>query len=247
MERFGSSKLRIGWISTALLLTGLVLGGVRPGEGGNLLVFGAAIPLSSFTMFVDPVAFFRGILSDAIYTFVPATLLLTAVFPAVRAVQEADYAGMFRTLLMALVNGLFYSQVLLLVVWAASYRLLGNPLPGALCLADLNASLLGVQLLLWAMALAALFRSNAGVALLLALALKGLGKYMAWGGEYLGDPDLFSIPPFLVKTMGLLGRLLPTGQVPSDPFAWTALPLSLGAPLVLLVLFKLLPGKTRKG
>jgi hypothetical protein len=247
MSQFGSSKLRILWISVALLLAGVVIGGVRPGDGGSLLVFGAAIPMGSFSMFGDPAALFRGILSDAIYATVPATVLLTAVFPAIAATKSASLAELFRTILFGFVNGLFYSQVLLIPLWAASYRLMGNPLPGALCLADLNAVVLGFQLLLWAMALAALFRSNAGIALLLTFALKALGKYMAWGGEYLGDPDMFSVPKVVVKAMAFLGKLLPTGQVPSDPLAWSALPLSIGGPLVLLLLFRLIPGRKGKG
>ncbi len=247
MERFGSTKLRIVWASLALLLTGLVLGALRPADGGNLLVFGIPVPLSSMSVMVSPAAFFRGILTDAIYTLVPLTFLLSALLPTLEAARGEGLPETFKTLGYAVVNGLFYSQVLLLPLWAASYRLVGQALPGALCLADLNAIVLGFQLLLWTMALAALLRSNPGLALLFAFGLRTAGKYLAWGGEYLGDPDLFTVPPFLVKTMAFLGKLLPTGQVPSDPFAWTALPLSIGGPLLLLVAFKFIPkGKGAK-
>jgi hypothetical protein len=66
---------------------------------------------------------------------------------------------------------------------------------------------------------------------------------MAWGGEFLGDLD---VPKGIVKTMAMLGKALPSGQLPSDPLAWTALPLSLGVPLVLAALLLLLPAKAAK-
>lgn len=243
MERFGSSRLRIVWACFSLLAAGIVLGGVRPAEGGNLLVFGTPIPLSSMTILVDPVALFRGALTNVITTLVPWTLLLTAIFPVAESVRGGSLAETFKTLGLGLLNGLFYSQVILLPVWAASLRLVGSPLPGPLCLADLNATLLGIQLTLWATALVALIRSNPGMAVLATAGLQTLGKYMAWGGEYLGDPDVFSVPKALVKLMSLLGKLLPTGQVPTDPMALTALPLSLGGPILLLVAAQLLQGK----
>jgi hypothetical protein len=111
----------------------------------------------------------------------------------------------------------------------------------------MNAVVLGFQLLLWSLALSLLLRSNRGLAILFAIGLRGLGGVLSWGGEFLGNPDLFAIPPFLVKTMAFLGHLLPTGQVPSDPFGWSALPLSLGGPWLLAGLLLLIPSKQGRG
>jgi len=245
MDRFGSSRLRIVLVCLSLLLVGLVLGGVRP-DGTNLSVFGTSIPINALTMLVDAGAVFRGGLIAAISGLVPATFLLTTFFPIHEAIQSGRLKALPLALGTGILNGLFYTQILLLPIWAASFRLLGNPFPGALCMADLHSVILGLQLLLWALFLARILVSNPGWALLLAFALRAVGGYLAWGGEYLGDPDLFQIPAFLVKGMTLLGRLLPTGQLASDPLAWTALPLSLGGPLVLLILMLLVPGRKAK-
>jgi len=86
-------------------------------------------------------------------------------------------------------------------------------------------------------------KSNRGIAVLAAYALSGVGKLMVWGGEWLGDLE---VPKALVKTMGLLGQMLPSERLPSDAPAWAALPLALGAPLLLAVLLALLPGKAAK-
>ncbi len=242
MNRFGSSKLRIIWACLSLLVAGLVIGGVQPAEGGNLTIFGTPVTLSSMTILVDPAQVFRGALTEAIGTLVPFTLLLTAILPLMDTLRKGSLKDLLVDLGLGLLNGLFYSQILLLPIWAASYRLLGHPFPSALCLADLSAILLGLQLTLWTGAMLLLVRSNAGVALLLAIALQSLGKYMTYGGEYLAD----LAPNAVVKTMAFLGRLLPTGHVSSDPFAWSALPLSVGVPLVLLVALTFLPKKKGK-
>lgn len=243
MNRFGSSRLRVVWAALCLAAAVLVVLGVQPAEGGNLTVFGTLVTLNSMTMLVDPVQVFRGALTEAIGTLVPYTLLLSAVLPLMETLRKGALKDVLADLGLALLNGLFYSQVLLLPLWAASYRLLGNPLPGPLCLADLSAVLLGMQLLLWTGALMLVVRSNAGIALLAALALQSLGKYMTYGGDYLAE----LAPAWTVKTMAFLGHLLPAGHVSSDPFAWQALPLSVGVPLLLLVGLSLLPRKKAKG
>jgi len=243
MDRFGSSRLRIVLACLSLLLAGLVLGGVRPAEGSNLSVFGTPIPISALTMLVDPKAIFRGGLSAIISGVVPATFLLTTFFPVHEALQSGRLKALPLGLGMGILNGLFYTQVILLPIWAAGFRLLDGIFPAALCMADLHAVLLGLQLLLWALLLARLLVSNPGWGILLSFALSTVGRYLTWGGEYLGDPDLFQVPTLVVKSMATLGKLLPTGQLPSDPMAWTALPLSIGGPLVILVLLLLLPAK----
>jgi hypothetical protein len=247
MERFGSSKLRIVWACAALLLAGLVLGGVQ-GFGGpqgtDFRAFGTSFPLDAMGI-VDPKDVFRGALTTAIYGVVPFTILFAAFQPVVEMLHSERWKGLLLGPLLGLLHGLFYSQVLILPLWALAFRTLGSFLPGSLALTDMNAVVLGFQLLLWSLALSLLLRSNRGLAILFAIGLRGLGGVLSWGGEFLGNPDLFAIPPFLVKTMAFLGHLLPTGQVPSDPFGWSALPLSIGGPWLLAGLLLLIP--VRKG
>ena len=249
MERFGSSKLRIVWACVALVLAGLALGGIQ-GFGGpdgtEFRAFGSSIPLGAMGIMDNAKDAFRGALTTSIYGVVPFTILFSAYLPAVAMLHGEGWKGLLLGAPLGLLHGLFFSQVLILPLWAVSFRTLGSFLPGALALADLNAILLGFQLLLWSLALSLLLRSNQGLAVLLAIGLRGLGGLMAWGGEFLGNPDLFSLPPFLVKAMAFLGHLLPTGQVPSDPFAWSALPLSIGGPWVLAGLLRLIPARKGK-
>lgn len=249
MEKFGSSKLRIVWACVAILLTGLVLGGIQ-GFGGpdgtEFRAFGASVPLGAMNI-VDPKDAIRGALISAIYAVVPLAVLLGSYLPAAEMLHGERWKGLLLGPLFGLVHGLYYSQVLILPLWALAFRTLGSFLPGTVALADLNALLLGFQLLLWSLALSLLLRSSRGLPLLLAFGLKALGGVMSWGGEFLGNPDLFAIPPFLVRTMVFLGHLFPTGQVPSDPLAWTALPLSVGGPWVLAGLLLLIPVKAGKG
>ena len=253
MDRFGSSKLRIVWACVAILLFGIVLGGIQGfggPDGSEFRAFGASVPLGSMGIMDNARDAARATLSSSIYTLVPFTILLASYVPAAEMLQGERWKGLALGPAFGLLHGLFYSQVLILPLWALAYRTLGSFLPGTLALVDLNAVVLGFQLLLWALALSLLLRSSRGLALLLALGLKALGGFMAWGGEFLGNPDLFTVPAFLVKSMAFLGKLLPTGQVSSDPFAWSALPLSVGGPWLLAALLLLIPskaGKARKG
>jgi hypothetical protein len=245
MDRFGSSKLRMVWAGICLLLAGLVLAGVQGlGEGGNqLMVCGAAIPMG----FEDPKPYVIQNLARIIYSVVPAVILLGGIIPLGEWLASGGrgerYRGLVAGSALAFVHGLFLGQLALLPVLAASFRLLGNPFAPALMLADLNAVILGLQLLLWAAALGLLLKSNRGLAVLVAYGLSEVGRIMAWGGEFLGDLD---VPRLVVKAMALLGKALPTGQLPSDPLAWSALPLSLGVPLLLAALLVLLPAKAAK-
>lgn len=250
MDRFGSSRLRIVWACVAILLAGLALGGVQ-GFGGpdgtEFRAFGASIPLGAMGIMDNARDVFRGALTASIYGLVPLTLLFSSYRPVQEMIDSEGWRGLLLGPPLGLLHGLFYAQVLILPLWALAFRTLGSFLPGALALANLNAVVLGFQLLLWSLALGRVFRSNRGIAVLAALGLRGLGGYLAWGGEFLGNPDLFAVPPFLVKTMAFMGKLLPTGQVPSDPFAWSALPLSLGGPWLLIGLLGLLPAKKGMG
>ena len=223
MDRFGSSKLRMVWTGLCLLLTGLVLTGVQGfgADGSQLMVLGTGIPLG----FEDPKPYVIQNLGRIIYTLVPAVILLGGFIPLGEWLASGSRGERLKGLLLgsglAYAHGLFLSQVLLLPVLAASYRLLGSPFAPAILLADLNAVVLGLQLLLWAAALGLLLKSNRGLAILLAYGLNEVGRIMAWGGEFLGDLE---VPHGLVKAMALAGKALPSGQLPSDPLAWTALP-----------------------
>lgn len=244
MDRFGSSRLRIVWASLCLLLAGLVLGSVQGfGAEGQLQIFGTGLPLG----FEDPKPYVTDNLGRLVYTIVPAIILLGGFIPLGDWLTAGSRGERFKGLLLgsglAFVHGLFLSQLAILPVLAASYRLLGNPVAPSILLADLNAVVLGLQLLLWAAALGLLMKSSRGLAIVLAYGLHEIGRIMAWGGEFLGDLE---VPKALVKAMAILGKALPSGQLPSDAMAWTALPLSVGVPLLLAALWLLLPAKGAK-
>jgi hypothetical protein len=246
MDRFGSSKLRIVWASVALLLAGVVLGGVQGfGGDGSLILFGNGLPLGFVSD--DPRAWAAEMLGRVIFALVPAIVLLGGIVPLGDWMASGNRPERFKGLALgaplAFAHGIFLSQVALLPVLAASYKLLGNPLSPRILLADTNALLLGLELLLWSAALGCLLRSNRGLAIILAFGLQEVGRIMAWGGEWLGDLDF---PKAAVKLMAFLGRALPSSQLPTDPFAWKALPVSLGVPILLAALLLLLPGKAPK-
>jgi len=245
MDRFGSSLFRIVWACVCLLLAGLVLGGIQGfgGDGSQLVVFGTGIPLG----FQDAKPYVTEGLGRLIYTVIPAVILLGAFLPvadwAAAPAKGERFKGLFLGLGLGLVHGLFLSQLAMLPMLAASYRLLGSPFAPSVLQADLNALLLGLQLLLWSLALAQLVKSNRGIAILLAYALAAIGKMLAWVGEFGRDLEM---PKTLVKSLAFLGHLLPTESLPTDPLAWTALPLCIGGPLLLAALLLLLPGKAAK-
>jgi hypothetical protein len=247
MDRFGSSKLRIVWACVCILLSGVVLGGVGGfgGDGSQVMIFGTGIPVGFVAD--DPKAWAADLLGRLIFTVVPAVILLGGVFPLGQWLDAGSRPGRLKGLAlgspMAFLHGLLLSQLAILPVMAASFRLLGNPLSPRILLADTNAVLLGLELLLWSAALGCLLKSNRGLAVILAFGLQEVGRVMAWGGEFLGDLDF---PKAGVAAMAFLGKALPSSQLPSDPFAWKALPLSLGLPNALAALLVLLPGKGGK-
>jgi hypothetical protein len=245
MDRFGSTKLRMVWGCVCLLLAGLALTSIQGfGEGGTqLMVFGTGIPLG----FEDPKPYVIQNLGRLVYTVVPAVILLGGFVPLGEWLGAGSRGERLQGLLagaaLAFLHGLFLGQLAVLPVLAACWRLLGTPLAPSILLADVNALVLGLQLLLWAAALGLLLRSNRGLAVLLAYGLTEVGRIMAWGGEFLGDLD---VPGWLVKTMAFLGMSLPTGQLPSDPVGWKALPISLGVPFLAALLLLLVPAKAAK-
>ncbi len=245
MDRFGSSLFRIIWACACLLLAGLVLGGIQGfgGDGSQLMIFGVAIPLG----FQDAKPYVTQGLGRLIYTMVPAVILFGAFLPLTEwttaTAKGERIKGLFLGLGLALAHGLFLSQLAMLPMLAASYRLLGSPLAPSILQADLNALLLGLQLLLWTVALALVIRSNRGIAILLAYGLAAIGRVLAWVGEFGQDLE---VPRALVKSVAFLGHLLPTETLPTDPLAWNALPLCLGGPLLLAILLMFRPGKAPK-
>ncbi|MDP2877297.1 MAG: hypothetical protein Q8O00_14015 [Holophaga sp.] len=245
MDRFGSSLFRIVWACAFLLLAGLVLGGIQGfgGDGSQLVIFGTGIPLGM----QDTKPYVTDALARLIYTIVPAVILLGGYLPvADRAAASAKgerFKGLFLGLGLAIVHGLFLSQVAMLPMLAAGYRLLGSPFAPSILQADLNAVILGIQLLLWTVALSMVVKSNRGIAILLAFSLAAVGKLMAWIGEFGLDLEM---PKALVKSLAFLGHLFPTESLPREPLAWNALPLSIGGPLLLAILLLLLPGKAAK-
>ncbi|WP_306590981.1 hypothetical protein [Geothrix sp. 21YS21S-4] len=246
MDRFGSSKLRIGWTLACLFLTGLIVMGVRgqQGEDGSqLIVFGTMVPLGADSLR----AYALGNLQSAMYWVVSLVVLLGAYIPVSQwtaaAARGERLKGFFAGTGLGFAHGLFMSQVALIPVWALSWRLLGQAWPAELLRADLHGLLLGLQMLLWAVLLSRLLKSSAGLALLLTLLLRELGPRLSFFLDFGQD---LGWSAGQVKALEVLVRLLPMAQLPSDPFSPLALPLSIGGPLVLGALAMLLPAGGRR-
>lgn len=241
MDRFGSSRLRIVWASVFLLLTGVVLAAIRS-NGNNLLVFGATLPMGDET--VNTYA--TSNLGVLVYWVVPLVILMGGFLGLAGALQASTFGerfkGLFITTGLAFTHGLFLSQVALVPLWAVAWKLLGTPFPPALLQANLLGLLLGLQLLLWSAILMRIVQSNAGLAVLLAFLLKEIGSRLVYVVDF---GELMGFSPGAVKAVNALVHMLPSGQLPSDPFSPLALPLSIGGPLVLAALLCALP--SRKG
>lgn len=241
MNRFGSSKLRIVWACVSLLLVGLVLTGVRgiSPDGSQLVVFGTGIPMG-----FDVKPYVAENLQRLGYTTVYAVILSGGFIPLGEWMNSGSLGERFKALslgiLLAFLHGLFLSQIAILPVLATGYRVMGNFADPLLLRADLNACLLGLQLLLWTAFLGQVIKSNRGLAVLFSLVLLALGKVLSWCGEFGSDLDW---PRGLVATFAVLGKLLPTEKLPSDPLALTSLPLCLGGPIILTAIMLMLPSK----
>ena len=247
MDRFGSSKLRIGWTLVCLFITGLVVMGFqgRQGpDGSQIVAFGTAVPLGADTLR----SYLVGNLQGLMYWLVSLVVLLGAFVPVSQwtaaAARGERLKGFFLGTGLGFVHGLFLSQVALLPVWALCGRVLGQAWPPELLRADLHGLLLGLQMLLWAVLLARLLKSSAGLALLLTLVLRELGPRLSFFLDF--GPDM-GWSAGQVKALGFMVALLPMAQLPSDPFSMTALPVSIGGPLVLGALAMLLPAAGTKG
>ncbi|HXC15873.1 MAG TPA: hypothetical protein VNV60_00380 [Holophagaceae bacterium] len=239
MDRFGSSKLRIVWTLVFLFLAGLVFMAVKggTGDGGStLVVMGTPVPLGMDTL----ESYVTGNLRALIYACVPLVVLLGGFAPlapmAGAGARGERFMGLTGGVFFAFVHGLFLSQVMLLPVWAATWRLTGHVFPGDLLKADGLALLLGLQLLLWSMVLMRVLRSNPGLGLLLALLLREVGSRLQYFADFGQDLGLSAGQ---AGAMATLHKLLPSGQLPTDPFSTGGLLLSIGGPLLLgfIVLF----------
>jgi hypothetical protein len=246
MDRFGSSKLRIGWVLVCLFVTGLVVMAVKgqQGEGGSqILLFGTAIPLGADSLR----SYALGNLQGTMYWAVSLVMLLGAFGPVSQwtaaAARGERIKGFFVGTGLGFAHGLFLSQIALIPVWALSWRLIGEAWPPELLRADLLGLLLGLQMLLWAVLLSRLLKSSAGLALLLTLLLRELGPRLSFFLDFGQD---LGWSAGQVKALEVFVRLLPMAQLPSDPFSLLALPLSIGGPLVLGALAMLLPAGSRK-
>jgi hypothetical protein len=246
MDRFGSSKLRIGWALICLFVTGIVVMAIRgqQGEGGSqILLFGTAVPLGADSLR----SYAIGNLQAAMYWAVSLVMLLGAFVPVSQwtaaAARGERFKGFFVGTGLGFAHGLFLSQVALVPVWALSWRLIGEAWPPELLRADLLGLLLGLQMLLWAVLLSRLLKSSAGLALLLTLLLRELGPRLSFFLDFGQD---LGWSTGQVKVLDIIVRVLPMAQLPSDPFSPLALPLSIGGPLVLGALAMLLPAGSRK-
>lgn len=246
MDRFGSSKLRIGWALVCLFLTGLVLMGIQGQQGpdgSQIVVLGTTVPLGADSLRSYAVGNLQGVM----YWLVSLVVLLGAFGPVSQwtaaAARGERFKGFFVGTGLGFVHGLFLSQVALIPVWALCWRLVGQAWPPELLRADLHGLLLGLQMLLWAVLLSRLLKSSAGLALLLTLLLRELGPRLSFFLDF-GQDMGWSAGQ--VKALGVMVALLPMAQLPSDPFSPLALPLSIGGPLVLGALAMLLPAKKGK-
>ncbi len=246
MDRFGSSKLRIGWVLVCLFVTGLVLMAVQSGPkdaAAQILLFGTAIPLGPDSLRSYVILNIR----ETMYWVVSLVILLGAFGPVSQwtaaAARGERFKGFFAGTGLGFAHGLFLSQVALVPVWALSWRLIGQAWPPELLRADLLGLLLGLQMLLWAVLLSRLLKSSAGLALLLTLLLRELGPRLSFFLDFGQDMGWSAAQ---VKVLEVFVRLLPMAQLPSDPFSPLALPLSIGGPLLLGALAMLLPAGSRK-
>jgi hypothetical protein len=244
MDRFGSSRLRIVWTLLALLLAGVLLGGLSRSADNAVTAFGAPIPLAT----EDLTAYTADNLARVAYTMVSAIILFGGFFPLCdwtgAAQAKERYKGLFLGLGLAFLHGLFLSQVAMLPVWIVSVKLTGSPFQPSVLNGDLGGLVLGLQLLLWATVLARLVKSNRGVALMLTFVLQGLGELVAYLGNF---ASMLGLSDRAGTILTYTSHFFPTQGLPADGPAWSSLPLALGGPAALLVLLLALPGKGKKG
>jgi hypothetical protein len=248
MNLFGSYKLRITWASVALFLFGLFLVGFSTSSGPDgfaIHAFGATIPqdlLAGLSDFADPMQSLRSLLRGFIGWAVPFSFFATAYFPLVDAIESDRLKGFFMGTLWGAASGFFYSQLLILPIWAFCARIMGGIVPGPLALADLHAVILGLQLLIWGIILNRLIRSNRGIPMVLALGLSALGTKLYWLVDF---GEVFGMGAAQIGAAKFLNYFLPSARVAEGGVALGTLIFGIACPLALAALLALLPAGKR--
>ncbi|MDR0498496.1 MAG: hypothetical protein LBH03_02025 [Holophagales bacterium] len=244
MDYFGSYKLRITWASISIFLFGFFLVAFRTSNGPDgfaIHAFGVTIPqnlLASMDALADPMQLMRSFLRAFIGWVVPFTFLFTAYFPLVDAIESDKLKGFFLGALVGSANGFFYSQILILPIWAFCARIMGSIIPGSLALADLHAVVLGLQLLIWSIIFNRLIRSNRGIPMILTLGFSALGTKL----YYLVDfGEMFGMTIGQIKVVKFLNHFLPSEHVTEGPIAAGTLFYGIVGTLVLAALLVLIP------
>jgi hypothetical protein len=175
---------------------------------------------------------------------VPFSFFATAYFTLVDAIESDRLKGFFMGTLMGATSGFFYSQLLILPIWALCARIMGGILPGPLALADLHAIILGLQLLIWGIIFNRLIRSNRGIPMVLALGLSALGTKLYWLVDF---GEMLGMGSAQIGAAKFLNYFLPSAHMAEGSVALGTLVFGIACPLALAALLALLPaGKKRK-
>jgi hypothetical protein len=242
-------KLFITWASLFVVLFGVFFYGFGTSEGPDgfaVHAFGATVPqslLSSVSEFADPMQFVRSVLRTFICWAVPFTFFATAFLSMAGAAGTGSIKGFAVWFLHGVGWGLFYSQLLILPVWAFCARVMGSPLPLPLLLADAHALVLGLQLLLWGLILNRLVGSNWGVPMLLTLGLGTIGTKLYYFVDF---GEAFGMTPRMVKCLEILNHVLPSSHVAEEAIAWGTLVYGVLGTFLLASLLALIPGGNRE-
>lgn len=251
MNRFGSPKLRIVWASISVFLFVLFLIGFSTSDGPDgfsIRAFGVTIPqslLASMNEFVaDPIQLLRSLCRAFIVWTVPFTFLATAYFPLVEAIESDKLKGFLFGNFLGAANGFFYSQLLILPLWAICAKLMGSIVPISLALADLHALILGVQLLIWSIIFNRLIRSNRGISMVLALGLSAIGTKL----NYLMDfGEVFGMSAGQLRIVEFLFHFLPSQHVSEAAISASTVFVGIGGAIGLAALMVLMPmGRKKK-
>jgi hypothetical protein len=244
MGRFGSTKLYIAWASLFAAIFGVLLYGFGTSSGPDgfaVHAFGATVPqgmLASVSEFADPMQFARSALRGFIGWAVPFTFFATAFFQMAGAASAGSPRGFGLWMLRGLGWGLFFSQLLVLPVWAFCARVMGSPLPLPLLLADAHALVLGLQLLIWGLIFNCLVGSNRGVPMLLALGLGAVGTKLHYFVDF---GEAFGMTPRLVKVLEVLNHALPSSRIAEEPVALATVAYGVIGTCLLAALLAMIP------
>ncbi|MCL1893646.1 MAG: hypothetical protein FWG02_05350 [Holophagaceae bacterium] len=242
--------MRIVWasISVVMFVAFLVGFSTSDGSGGFAIhVFGATIPqnlLASMSDLADPIQFIRSFLRTLIVWVVPFTFFVTAYFPLVEAIESDKLKGFFLGTILGAANGFFYSQLLIMPIWAICVRIMGSMIPASLALADLHALVLGVQLLVWGIIFNRLIRSNRGIAMVLTFGLSAIGTKLSY---LLDFGEVFGMSSSQIKIVDFFYHFLPSEHIADTSIALSTLIYGVCGALLIAALLVILPlGKKSK-